>query len=474
MAKLIGRHKESERLSNILQSDCPEFIVIFGRRRIGKTFFINQYFEQKFSFKHTGLALKDRNEQLRNFGESLRRYGSPLCPDPKDWQEAFYMLRVLLENAKPISKIGKKVVFIDELPYMNTERGNLITALEHFWNDWGNTQDNLVLIVCGSATSWITKNILNNKGGLHNRVTQKIYLKPFTLGECKEYFKSKNIIFSDKDLLECYMIMGGVPFYLSLIEKGKSLAQNVDEMFFMRKSKLYNEFDALYSSMFDQSEVYVKIIKALGKKNKGLSRREIIAETNLTDGGSLTRVLNDLDNCDFIRKYNGLGNKERNAIFQLTDFYSLFYFKFINKFGTAEKSFWTLQLNTPTHNAWAGYAFELLCLHHINKIEQALGISGVQTEVYSWRSQKVVDGAQIDLVINRADNVINVCEVKFWDSPFTITKKYHNELLNKIEAFRIETKCKKAIHLVMITTYGLVKNEYTSIAQKEITMDDLF
>ncbi|MBQ4406878.1 MAG: ATP-binding protein [Bacteroidales bacterium] len=469
MAKLIGRKSQTAELDEIMKSDAPEFVVIFGRRRIGKTYLINQYYDDKFTFKHTGLASKDKNEQLKNFGESLRRYGSSLCPDPKDWMEAFALLRTLLENKK--SK-GKKVVFIDELPYMSTPKSNLITALEHFWNDYGNTQNNLVLIICGSATSWIVKNIIKNKGGLHNRITRRIYLHPFTVSECKEFFDYKNIIIGDKDILECYMIMGGVPYYLSLMQRGKSLAQNVDQMFFKRQGKLYGEFDELYSSLFDESSTYIKVIEAIGQKNKGLSRKEIIKATGLPDGGTLTKILNDLDNCDFIRKYQSLNNKERNSIYQLTDFYSLFYLKFIKKYGTTDKEFWTLQLGTTIHNAWAGYAFEQFCLQHVNCIEKALGISGVQTRVSCWQSQKSENGAQIDLVISRADGIVNVCEMKFWNTKFTINKKYHAELMNKIETFRTETKCRQPIHLVMVTTYGIVQNEYSSIAQCEVTMDD--
>lgn len=470
MAALIGRHQETKQLDEIMKSGNAEFVVLFGRRRIGKTFLINQYYNAKFTFKHTGLALKDKGEQLRNFGESLRKYGSPLCPDPKDWHEAFGQLRTLLENTK---SADKKVVFIDELPYMASAKSNLVSALEHFWNDWGCTRDDLVLIICGSATSWIVKNIIKNKGGLHNRITRRIYLRQFTIGECKEYFKANNIIFNEKDLMECYMVMGGVPYYLSMIERGNSLAQNIDQIFFKRQGRLYGEFEMLYSSLFEESSNYIKVIEALSKKNKGLSRKEIIETTGMPDGGSLTKILDDLDNCDFIRKYNSINYKERNCIYQLCDFYSLFYFKFIKKFGTTEKDFWTLQLNTPLHNAWAGYAFEQFCLQHINIIEQTLGISGIHTNVSSWQSQKSDNGAQIDLVISRADNIINICEIKFWNTPYTITKKYHAELMHKIETFRIETKCRQAIHLVMITTYGLVKNEYSGIAQRELNMSEL-
>ena len=365
------------------------------------------------------------------------------------------------------------MVFIDEMPFLDTPCSNFVTALEHFWNDWGCTRNDLLFIVCGSATSWITKKLIKNHGGLHNRLTRKIYLKAFTLNEVQQYLKSNGINFGQREILECYMIMGGIPYYLSQLEKGKSLAQNVDEMFFQRKSKLYDEFDNLYASLFDNSDDYVKVVEAIGLKNRGLSRDEIITETGLANGGRLTRILDDLDNCDIIRKYDSFGNKERGALYQLTDFYTFFYFKFIKKHGNSDKGFWGTNINTPIHNAWAGYAFEQLCLYHYPQIEKKLGISGIYTQKSAWRSRQADNGAQIDLVISRADHIINLCEVKYWSSPFTITKAYRQNLDNKVFSFMDETG-KRAIHLIMITTFGLKQNEYSGIVQHEVVMEDLF
>lgn len=381
--------------------------------------------------------------------------------------EAFGFLKTLIESSKVN---GRKVVFIDELPFMYTNRCDLVVALEHFWNDWGCTQDNLMLIVCGSATSWITKKILRNKGGLHNRVTGKIYLRPFNLAECKAYFKSAGISLDEKDIAECYMIMGGIPYYLSLFEKGKNLAQNVDEMFFKRKGKLDGEFDNLYASLFENSEDYMKVIEALSRRNAGLTRKEVIAATGLPDGGGLSTILSDLDDCDIIRKYKAFGKKENDAVYQLTDFYTIFYYKFIKKYGTSDKSFWSYQTGTTLHNAWAGIAFERLCMYHHIQIEKALGIQGIMTETSSWRSES----AQINLVISRADRVIDLCEIKFWEGPFSITKKYRQELDNKINSFRDSLKLRRTIHLVFITTYGLKPNEYSGVVQNEVTLKDLF
>ena len=466
--EIIGRKSEIAELKLVMQSKEPEFVVVYGRRRVGKTYLVNQFFDNQFVFKVTGIAERDAKEkQLANFGESLRKYGSPLCPNPKNWMEAFSSLKVLLENGH---SDGKKVVFIDELPYMCTKRSDLVSALEHFWNDWGSTQQDLLLIVCGSATSWIVKNIVNSKGGLHNRLTRKIYLRPFTLSETKQYLESRGIIFEDRDIAETYMIMGGIPYYLRLIEKGKSLAQNVDEMFFIRKGRLDGEFNNLYAALYEESAQYVKVVRAISKCNRGLSRVEISKETGISNGGGLTTILRDLDECDIIRCYTGFGKKKKGALYQLTDFYTFFFFKFIEKHQASEKGFWKFQLNTPAHNAWAGYAFEQLCLYHYSQIEKALGINGIQTSCGSWQSGQ----SQIDLLIDRADRVVDLCEIKYWEQEYTITKQYAETLRRKMADFKDGEKLRKSLHLVLITTYGLKQNEYSNMVQNEVTLEALF
>lgn len=474
---IIGRNNEIAELNAIVRSEVAEFAVVYGRRRVGKTFLVNEFFENEFVFKVTGLAKKDKNLQLENFAQALTQYGRAPYPVPSTWAEAFAALRFLLENA-PVK--GRKVVFIDELPWMDTPRSNLLPALEHFWNDWGCTRPDLLLIVCGSATSWITKKLIKNKGGLHNRLTRKIYVRPFSLYETKEYFKYRKLDISDKDILECYMIMGGIPYYLSLLERGKSLAQNVDEMFFRRKGKLDGEFENLYASLFDKSEQYIKVVTALSQKNKGLTREEIIKITGLPDGGGLSDILADLDNCDLIRRYRGFGKEERESLYQLTDFYTFFYFKFIKKHGVSEKPFWMFQIGTPVHNAWSGYAFEQLCLYHYNQIEKSLGINGIQTKVASWNAKPddthipPLKGAQIDLIISRSDHIINICEMKFCDEEFSMTARYREEISNKMSRFRSDCKVRYPIHPVLVTTYGLKYNQYSDIFQKVVVQKDLF
>lgn len=475
--EIIGRNKELAELELMVKSGSSEFAVIYGRRRVGKTFLVNEYFENDFTFKVTGLAKKNKRLQLENFAAALSQYGKLFYPVPSTWAEAFASLRLLLENVK--SK-GRKVVFIDELPWMDTPRSNLLPALEHFWNDWGCTQPDLILIVCGSATSWITKKLIRNKGGLHNRLTRKIYVRPFNLCETKEYFKYRKLEISDKDILECYMIMGGIPYYLSMLERGKSLAQNIDEMFFMRKGKLDGEFDNLYASLFENSGQYIKVVTVLSQKNKGLTRDEIIKFSGISDGGGLSAILSDLDNCDLIRRYQGFGKDERDSLYQLTDFFTFFYFKFIKKYGTSDKPFWAYQINTPVHSSWSGYAFEQLCLYHYNQIERSLGISGILTKVAAWSARPddsqdpPLKGAQIDLIISRSDHIINICEMKFVDEEFSMTARYREDITNKIQRFRRDCKIRYPIHPVLVTTYGLKHNEYSDVFQRVVVQKDLF
>lgn len=468
---LVGRRQQIETLDSIMESREAEFVVVYGRRRVGKTFLVNAYFNDEYAFKLTGLAQKGKSDQLANFKISLNRYGEDKYSKPRSWLEAFEQLRTLLEKKK--ASTGKRVIFIDELPWMDTRGSKLITALEHFWNDWACTQPDIVLIVCGSATSWITKKILKNRGGLHNRVTQKIYLNPFNLAECKEYLESRGIVMDDKSITECYMIMGGIPYYLKQIKKGKSLAQNVDEMFFLDKGSLDGEFDALYSSLFTQSEGYIKVVEALSSKKKGLTRGELLEAVKANSNGHFSTIMKNLVDCEFVRCYKGYGKTLKMSLYQLIDPFTLFYFKYIKKYGTSDKPFWQYQTDTRTHDTWAGLAFEQLCLNHHLQIEKGLGISGITTKVFSWTGG-TDEKAQIDLLIKRKDGILNVCEMKYYDGEYAMGKKEKDEIERRVRIFKEVNNPKEAIHPVLVTTYGLRSNEYSNIFQRIITLKDLF
>ena len=468
---MIGRKEEQTELQYIVESKQAEFVAVFGRRRVGKTFLIKEFFNNKFAFYHTGVANSDMNVQLNLFNTSLNEYGKIFYPKSRTWFEAFENLVHLLKNVKAK---GKKIVFIDEMPWMDTHKSGFVPALEWFWNSYVSAQKDIVLIVCGSASSWIMNKIIKNHGGLHNRVTQQIYLKPFNLSECEQMLVENGISLNRHQIVETYMIFGGVPYYLSLFQKRYGLTQNVDNLCFKEKGKLTDEFENLYASLFKNYEKHIAIVKTLSTNAKGLSREEIIETSKLSNGGSLTRILEELELSGFIRRYNSFEKKEKNAIYQLVDFFTLFYFNFMYDKRENDEHFWTNFIENARHRAWSGYGFEQVCLAHLSQIKQKLGISGVITRTAAWRSNKKENSAQIDLLIERNDKVINLCEMKYVSEMFVIDKKYDEILRNKRATFRAETKTTKAIHITFITTYGVKHNEYWGNLQSEVIMDDLF
>jgi AAA+ ATPase superfamily predicted ATPase len=471
MNKIIGRVAEIQRLTDYVNSDKAEFLVVYGRRRVGKTFLIKQFFKEKFTFYLSGAENATKQQQLFNFNAALNKHSGKEFSPVDSWQKAFVQLEKYLKNVKTK---GRKVIFIDELPWLDNAKSGFLSAFEYFWNTYASSKKEIFLVVCGSATSWIMNKIIRNRGGLHNRVTRQIFLQPFTLNETEQFLKSKKIVLSRFQIAECYMIMGGIPYYLEQLEKQYSLEQNIDNLFFGKTGILREEFSKIYSSLFKSPEKYMKIIKILAQKRKGLLREEIVKFSKIPDGGGLTAILEELEMCGFITINNNFSTVKNNRLYQLTDFYSLFYIHFVKSRKITDKNFWTNAINTPSHNAWAGFSFELICQSHIAQIRRKLGISGVVTYTSSWRGRNEDDGVQIDLILDRNDNVINVCEVKFSKKEFVITKNYDKNLRNKAWTFAEKARTKKAIHITMLTTYGVKRNEYWNDIQSEVLLDDLF
>ena len=473
--RIIGRKAECDRLEKCLKADEAQLVIVYGRRRVGKTFLINQFFDGRFDFKLTGAYAEPKETQLRYFSTELNRQTGMERPVPKDWIEAFEMLR---EYLSLLPGTEKHVVFFDEMPWMDTVRSGFLSAFEWFWNDWGAAQDNLIFVVCGSATSWMTDNIAENKGGLFNRQTCRLYLQPFSLHETEQYLQSRNIDWSRRDIAETYMIMGGIPYYLSLIDPEMAFNANIDNIFFRKRAELWDEFDHLYQTLFTNSGQYVKIVEALSKKRMGLTRSEIAGQTKIPANGAFSKMLNNLTASGFVRKSAFYGRKSKETLYQLSDYYTMFYYSFLKGGFGKDEHFWSNTLDHPSRRAWAGFTFEQLCKDHIVPIKKKLGIAGVLSEESSWFSTQhdggTNSGTQIDLLIDRRDQVVNICEIKFSLNEFQIDKDYDQKLRNKIAVFREETNCRKTIQLSLITTYGVQKNKYSSIVTNEVVLDDLF
>jgi hypothetical protein len=468
---IAGRLKEQQLMQQLLSGDQSEFLTVYGRRRVGKTFLIRNIYQKEIVFQMTGIPGVDTRQQLSNFFTALQSADTENSYEimPADWFKAFEMLRIFLEK-----KVGKKkVVFFDELPWIDTLHSNFLSALEHFWNAWASARTDIILVVCGSAASWMLNNLINNKGGLHNRVTRRIRLLPFTLQETEAYFAMKRIALDRYQIVQLYMAMGGIPFYLNEIMPGKSAFQEIDRLCFTDGGMLVGEYQNLYRSLFDSAERHTAIIEVLSQKNKGMTRAQIVKTSGLGNGGNTTKALMELEESGFITKIHPFAKKVKEAVYRLTDQYSLFYLKFMKDKRAFGEGAWLSRVDSPVWRSWSGYAFENICFMHIGGIKMALGISGVYTEISSWSDAE--KGVQIDLLIDRRDQVISLCEIKFSVDPFTITKSYRTELEKKISAFRTVTKTRKSVFLTMITTFGLEENKHSiGFVQNSITMAELF
>jgi AAA+ ATPase superfamily predicted ATPase len=436
---------------------------------------IKELFELKFTFYSTGILNGGKEAQLEAWNNEIKRFGGGHFPVAQNWAQAFENLNLLIEQSCASGNHNeKKVIFLDEIPWMATMHSDFLSALDYFWNRWASARNDVLLIVCGSAASWITDNIINDRGGLHNRLTRHILIEPFTLKECELFFKSRRLPMTRYQVAEAYMIFGGIPYYLSLMEPKFSLYQNVDAIYFAKGAELRYEFENLYRSLYRHAENYIRVVEALAKKGIGLTRTEISDKAKISDGGSLTKILRDLSISGFIREYKAYGQKKRDSLFQLTDSFSLFDIRFRDKHDLQETDFWLRFSSTPAHSAWAGVSYEKLILLHLPQIKKKLGITGVLTSAFSWRGEYERKGAQVDLVIDRSDNIINLCEIKFSSVPYKIDKKQHESMRNKKAAFVNSTRTRKAVQTTMITTFGLQKNEYSSEIVSEVELDDLF
>ncbi len=475
MPIIIGREEEMIILDRILKSGDPELVAVYGRRRIGKTFLIHNVFLKQLAFEFSGIHNASLNQQLENFTNTLSKVvGNLPLAKPANWLQAFNML---INYLTPLIQNERKVIFFDEFPWIDTPRSGFMQAFENFWNTWASRQKHLIVVICGSAAAWMIQKIINNRGGLHNRVTRRIRLLPFSIGETEMYLRERKINLDRYQILQLYMVTGGIPHYLKEIEVGESSTQAIDRLCFAKDGLLRDEFKNLYHSLFNEKGKHIDVIRALAKKGIGLTREEIIDECHLTSGGTTTGLLDELTESGFITPYIAFNKTIKDSVYKLTDEYSLFYIKFIENKRTEGAGAWTRFSTGSSWKSWSGIAFENICMKHILQLKKELGIAGVYTETSVWRQQskKEEHGAQVDLLIDRQDKCINVCEMKFSASDFEITKSYAAELKQKLRVFKSAAKTKKTLFLTMITTYGVKNNNtFPGLVQQQATMDALF
>lgn len=477
--KFIGREVQLAELRKVLNSERPEFVAVYGRRRVGKTFMIREAAGNDFTFYYTAANNVSKRDQLANFALVLKNYSKTDSSFKfKNWFEAFNSLGDFLDS---LPKNKNKKIFFDEMPWADSPKSGFLAAFENFWNVRCAFKGDIKVIVCGSATSWILNKIIHNRGGLYGRLTHVFKVEPFNLWETELYFKAYGYKFSQMQIAEIYMILGGIPYYFSLLEKGESVVQNIDRLFFSENAPLKKEFEVLYSSLYRNPAPHIDVIMALSKKGKGLTRQELIDLLKTGSNGSFSRVLKELEEGGFIRAYYPFESSRKNdthrknIIFQLVDLFSLFYLKYGKESKLKNTGFWAGNYKTPQINAWRGFAFEMLCLWHVPQIKEALGIRGISANVCSWIGKNEEgEKAQIDLLIDRKDGVVNICEMKWGLEKYTITKKYAEEFENKLSVFLAATKTKKIPVGTFITTNGVKFNQYIDLAQVQVELKQLF
>lgn len=478
MCMIIGRKKEKAQLEGIINSDKPEFVAVYGRKRVGKTFFVNEMIREHVVFRHTGLSPYDEHrrvtlkDQLQNFQYSLLRYGMENIPQPKSWSEAFILLQQLLEHK---SNGQRQVVFIDELPWMDSARSGFLAALDTFWHGWAHSRRDLCLIVSGSATSWVIDNFLSNKGELYGCLTSEIHLLPFTLGECEEFFQSRGVGMSRFNITQSYMIMGGIPYYMNYFNPSCGFAENIDSLFFVEKAKLKDEFEILFKTIFDNPEACMNIVRALGKRHGGYTREQIAKQLGCSPNGDFTKCLKALMASDIISKYLPLGCGKREEHYKLVDAFCWFWLHFKEYKGVSQPDYWQNHILESDISSWRGIAFEELCFRHVRQIKQALQVAGVASVESSYvsRGEAGGEGMQIDLIINRQDDVVNACEMKFAKAPFTVSNAYAQTIELRREAIEMLIP-RKAIHATLVTAYPMNRNIHSDVFQSQVVLADLF
>ncbi|MFN0203116.1 MAG: AAA family ATPase [Bacteroidia bacterium] len=476
MENLIGREAEIQLLQTVLNSSQAELLAVYGRRRVGKTYLIRKVYEKELIFEFAGLNQEKLPRQLENFALSISTaFDLPIeIAIPTNWLKAF---RVLIKFLEPCLMQGKKVVFFDEFPWLDTPKSGFLAAFDHFWNSWASKQSNLVVVICGSAASWMIQNVVKNKGGLHNRITRRIRLMPFNLYETEQFLRTQQVNLDRYQIIQLYMITGGVPHYLRDIRAGESATQAIDRLCFSKDGSLREEFSNLYFALFEKADRHIMVVKALANKPSGMTRSELLTACQLSSGGSVSKLLEELLESGFISESIPFHKTSKETIFKLSDAYSLFYLKFIENSKSLGEGTWLNKSTSPSWKSWSGLAFENIWLTHLPQVKKALGISGIYTEQSAWRfvQKGEEQGVQIDLLIDRNDNCINLCEIKFSQRIFTLEKKYAEQLNTKRLVFLEKTSSKKTVFITLLTTFGATKNEaYLGTVQNQLTMDILF
>lgn len=483
--KFLIRDKAIKMLNDFFKSKRSEFLAIYGRRRVGKTFLIKNYFiQQKCIFLpitgiQNGSFLDQRTACCQQISNIFFNGINITIPD--SWLQIFEIINNAINST---SKKKIVVLFFDEFPWLATAKSRLLQALEYYWNQFWSNDKRVKLIICGSLASWIIKNIINNTGGLYNRVTYRLALQPFDLYETECFLKNNGVQLTDQQITSIYMVTGGIPLYLEQIKKGLSANQNIDRVCFSSNGLLTNEIEELFKSLFSNSDIFIKLTREIAKHRYGITKSDLSKILDISQSGRLVERLKELEDAGFIMAFLPYQHREKGMYFRVIDEYTLFYFRWIEpnlrsiRRLVKPKGFWLEKAQGNAYKSWCGYAFESICYKHINLIMRKLNLKPSALP-FTWRyAPKKGDntnGAQVDLLFDREDDAITLCEIKYTDSPFMVDKEYAQKLRKRIAIFKKKTRTKKQLFLALISANGLTKSMYLEdMVSGMVKLEDLF
>lgn len=450
MKRFVGRELELKKLRAIGEADEPSIVVVYGRRRVGKTELLEQAFRHRNILKFEGIEGLSEKDQYANAMRQLAKYvGEDLLTKVQitSWSEFFDLVA-------RYTKEGTWTIYLEELQWLANYESKLLSELKYAWDNQFRRNPKLLLILCGSAPSFMLEKVVHSKA-LYNRSQHEIHLQELSISETKLFLKNR----SDREIFNAYLSVGGIPEYLKWVDKESSVFQGLCTHAFTSGSFFSREFEKIFTSSLANNKHYREIIETLSRC-KFLSREELAEKLKLTSGGTLSILLTDLEKCGFISKYcpYNLSNSSNVIRYAIADNYLHFYFNFIRPiqskiengdYNEVPQS----AIKMDSYAKWLGFAFERWCRKYSRVIAKILGFSGVQYRsgaYFSRATNKKDPGYQIDLVFDRADKVYTICEMKYLQSPAGI--KVIGDMERKLSFF--PNKGKNTIHKVLICNEG--------------------
>jgi AAA+ ATPase superfamily predicted ATPase len=408
MKQFIGRKVEIAQLTALIDLPRPSIAVIYGRRRVGKSELIRHVTQGKNVLSFEGLEGQPKHKQIKNFLFQLSAQSNIREKNISDWPDALILLRTLTQD-------GQWIIILDEFQWMANYQNELVSVIKMIWEKYLSQNPDLTLILCGSIASFMKSKVLKSSA-LYGRTDYELNLHELNLSEISEFFPGKG---SD-EVIDTAMLVGGIPKYLELISEYPSLYDALEPLAFSQDGFFKTEYDRLFASHFGKKPIFMKIIQTLATNPYGLTTGKLAKEMQVASGGTLCHQLDDLESAGFLHSIIPFDKPEGSKLrkYILMDAYVRFYHSIIRgsmKETTPPNTQFHAIMSSPRYAAWAGMAFEFLCMRHHKEISRILGFHGIPYTAGPFFQRKTLDtpGVQIDLLFERSDKILVLCEMKY-------------------------------------------------------------